>query len=210
MSIALDSPMEALAIHGVLTAVNNVWTWIAFLTAAISFWKIKSSIHPSPHHLSLQLSSPPPQPPPSTRQPQTSPVAAQPDQSELPCTSAGSPPSTSKRHTAFCTLENRKSGKFSVYYAQDDKIDGEFKEQIDSTDRKMRSSIREEGERPPSIGLIQRNGEEKVRITRRNHGEDGWEMVLKMKTAEMRWYLHQDLTVLDEPHLMRINEERFH
>ncbi|CAH1425327.1 unnamed protein product [Lactuca virosa] len=188
MSIALDSPMEAIAIHGVLTAVNNVWAWIAFLTAAISFWKIKSSIHLSTHHLFLQLSPPPP--PPSPPLPKTSPVAAQPDQSELPSTSARSPSSTSKRHTTFCKLENRKSGKFSVYYSQDDKtkgdkIDGEFEEDIDS-DRKMSS--------------ITRNGEEEVRkmsSVRCNHGEDGWEMLLKIKTAEMGWYVNQDLTVLN-------------
>ncbi|KAI3789943.1 hypothetical protein L2E82_02750 [Cichorium intybus] len=197
MSIALDSPMEALAIHGVLTAVNNVWAWIAFLTAAISFWKIKSSIHPAVH-LSLQSSPPPPSLP--QPQPQTFPVAIQPDQQNPPSTTTrtDSLPSTSKRHTAFCTLENRKSGKFSVYYAEDDKTKDDV---IDSEEDVHMSSIwrnREEGERV--IDSIKHNGEPEMRTTssiRRNHGEDGWEMVLKMKTAEMGWYLYQDLTVLD-------------
>ncbi|KAF8084237.1 hypothetical protein N665_0727s0004 [Sinapis alba] len=41
----LDSPLEALAFHyasfGVLAVVNNVWTWIAVVTAAVSFWRMK-------------------------------------------------------------------------------------------------------------------------------------------------------------------------
>ncbi|KAL0843402.1 hypothetical protein Bca101_016647 [Brassica carinata] len=41
----LDSPLEALAFQyasfGVLAVVNNVWTWIAVVTAAVSFWRMK-------------------------------------------------------------------------------------------------------------------------------------------------------------------------
>ncbi|CAA7030017.1 unnamed protein product [Microthlaspi erraticum] len=41
----LDSPLEALAFEyasfGVLAVVNNVWTWIAVVTAAVSFWRIR-------------------------------------------------------------------------------------------------------------------------------------------------------------------------
>ncbi|XP_019189010.1 PREDICTED: uncharacterized protein LOC109183384 [Ipomoea nil] len=41
----LESPLEAIAFnylsYGFLTAVNNVWTWVAVLTAAVSFWRIK-------------------------------------------------------------------------------------------------------------------------------------------------------------------------
>ncbi|KAG9147546.1 hypothetical protein Leryth_007344 [Lithospermum erythrorhizon] len=48
---ALDSPLEALAFnylsYGLLTAVNNVWMWVALMTAAVSFWRIRaSSEHP--------------------------------------------------------------------------------------------------------------------------------------------------------------------
>ncbi|KAL2481935.1 Uncharacterized protein Adt_34901 [Abeliophyllum distichum] len=46
MNIALDSPLEALAFtyvgYGFLTAVHNIWTWIALVTAAFSFWKIRA------------------------------------------------------------------------------------------------------------------------------------------------------------------------
>ncbi|KAG7609913.1 hypothetical protein ISN44_As05g019740 [Arabidopsis suecica] len=40
----LESPLEALAFEyasfGVFAVVNNVWTWIAVVTAAVSFWRI--------------------------------------------------------------------------------------------------------------------------------------------------------------------------
>ncbi|ESQ42098.1 hypothetical protein EUTSA_v10014753mg [Eutrema salsugineum] len=43
--VTLDSPLEALAFEyasfGVLAVVNNVWTWIAVVTAAVSFWRIR-------------------------------------------------------------------------------------------------------------------------------------------------------------------------
>ncbi|KAL2503345.1 hypothetical protein Fot_37193 [Forsythia ovata] len=46
MNIALDSPLEALAFnylgYGFLTAVHNIWTWIALVTGAFSFWKIRA------------------------------------------------------------------------------------------------------------------------------------------------------------------------
>ncbi|XP_010420925.1 PREDICTED: uncharacterized protein LOC104706426 [Camelina sativa] len=41
----LESPLEALAFQyasvGAFAAVNNVWTWIAVVTAAVSFWRIR-------------------------------------------------------------------------------------------------------------------------------------------------------------------------
>lgn len=48
----LDSNVEALAFNylsfGFLTALNNLWTWLALLTAALSFWKIRSAGCPKP------------------------------------------------------------------------------------------------------------------------------------------------------------------
>ncbi|KAI8565319.1 hypothetical protein RHMOL_Rhmol03G0249800 [Rhododendron molle] len=44
---SLDSPLEALAFNylsfAFSTAVNNVWTWLALTTAAVSFWKIRAA-----------------------------------------------------------------------------------------------------------------------------------------------------------------------
>lgn len=46
MNAALDSPLEALAFnylaYGFLTAVNNIWAWVAVITAAVSFWKMRA------------------------------------------------------------------------------------------------------------------------------------------------------------------------
>ncbi|KAK2645085.1 hypothetical protein Ddye_020280 [Dipteronia dyeriana] len=43
----LESPIEALAFNylsfGFVTAVNNLWTWVAVITAAVSFWRIKTA-----------------------------------------------------------------------------------------------------------------------------------------------------------------------
>ncbi|XLT86833.1 hypothetical protein HN873_008586, partial [Arachis hypogaea] len=48
----LDSQVEALVFNyltfGFLTLLNNFWTWLALLTAALSFWKIRSSVCPEP------------------------------------------------------------------------------------------------------------------------------------------------------------------
>ncbi|XP_004488125.1 uncharacterized protein [Cicer arietinum] len=47
MNILIDSNVEALAFNylnfGLVTILNNLWTWLALLTAALSFWKIRSS-----------------------------------------------------------------------------------------------------------------------------------------------------------------------
>ncbi|PNX87550.1 hypothetical protein L195_g043641 [Trifolium pratense] len=47
MNLLLDSNVEALAFNylnfGLITILNNLWTWLALLTAALSFWKIRSS-----------------------------------------------------------------------------------------------------------------------------------------------------------------------
>ncbi|XP_061369055.1 uncharacterized protein LOC133311940 [Gastrolobium bilobum] len=60
----LDSNVEALAInylsYGMLTTLNNLWTWVALLTAALSFWKIRSvgSLKPKPDEPSFVGSDP--------------------------------------------------------------------------------------------------------------------------------------------------------
>ncbi|KAL9314596.1 hypothetical protein ACSQ67_020048 [Phaseolus vulgaris] len=49
----LDSNVEALAFNylsfGLLTALNNLWACLALLTAALSFWKIRSAGCPKPN-----------------------------------------------------------------------------------------------------------------------------------------------------------------
>ncbi|KAL8040176.1 hypothetical protein ABFX02_10G081300 [Erythranthe guttata] len=47
---ALDSPLEALALnyltYGFLTVVNSIWPWVAVITAAVSFWRIRALSSP--------------------------------------------------------------------------------------------------------------------------------------------------------------------
>ncbi|KAJ0091713.1 hypothetical protein Patl1_13654 [Pistacia atlantica] len=47
----LESPLEALAFNyvrfGIFTVVNNLWTWVAVITAAVSFWRIKKQVKPA-------------------------------------------------------------------------------------------------------------------------------------------------------------------
>ncbi|KAJ6913832.1 hypothetical protein NC651_016165 [Populus alba x Populus x berolinensis] len=43
----LDSPIDALVFDyvnlGILTIINNLWTWVAVITAAVSFWRIRAA-----------------------------------------------------------------------------------------------------------------------------------------------------------------------
>ncbi|XP_028782747.1 uncharacterized protein LOC114738847 [Neltuma alba] len=60
---AFDSPLEALTFNyasfGLSILVNNLWTWLALLTAALSLWKIRTK---------PRLPPPPPPTPPSNDQ----------------------------------------------------------------------------------------------------------------------------------------------
>ncbi|KAM6583651.1 hypothetical protein CsatB_010653 [Cannabis sativa] len=73
----LDSPLEALVFNyvsfGFFTFVNNLWTWVAVLTAAVSFWKIRATTVDGPpgvspscdDRCSITPSAPPPTEPAS-------------------------------------------------------------------------------------------------------------------------------------------------
>ncbi|KAK1417441.1 hypothetical protein QVD17_26568 [Tagetes erecta] len=111
MSMAfISSPMEALAFTYLAHTVLNVWTWLAFVTAALSFWKIKSSIHPPPTPSSS--SSPPPktfdEPDPDLQEDQ---VPSTTNRARVPILTSP---------TTFCTLDTTRSGKFTVYYGDVD------------------------------------------------------------------------------------------
>ncbi|KAJ0745750.1 hypothetical protein HanPI659440_Chr10g0402001 [Helianthus annuus] len=152
--MSMSMALEALAINYL---THTVWAWIAFLTAALSFWKIKPSPSPLPppaHPISTSTSPPPPPPPPlSDDEPDPD------DQQEVPSST-----------TIFCSLENRRSGKFRVYY------DG-----IAVAAARTRRPIKGSVHNPQRLVV----------------GDHGWEALLKLKTAEMGWYRYQDLTMLD-------------
>ncbi|XP_057767701.1 uncharacterized protein LOC130987981 [Salvia miltiorrhiza] len=111
MNAALDSPLEALAFnyltYGFLTAVNNIWAWIAVVTAAVSFWRIRV------------LSS-------STTDPSSrSHDAAASTASARVAESVAAEPASAPARAACVVLERQGSTKmkFSLYYKEEEEVD---------------------------------------------------------------------------------------
>ena len=117
----LDSPLEALAFNyvsfGFFTVVNNLWTWIAVVTAAVSFWRIRvaGGVFPAEESAPLddrstRRSVPAPETPPE----KPAPVASPPPEEKSPsqCLSP-----------TRCVEEvgaTRGSPKFALYYYDND------------------------------------------------------------------------------------------
>ncbi|CAA7041752.1 unnamed protein product [Microthlaspi erraticum] len=54
----LDSPLEVFAFDYVSFVLNNLWTWIAVVTAAVSFWRIRATTSGSENIVRLVEESP--------------------------------------------------------------------------------------------------------------------------------------------------------
>ncbi|XP_059634683.1 uncharacterized protein LOC132277011 [Cornus florida] len=112
MMKSFDSPLEALAFNyvsfGFLTVVNNIWTWIAVITAAVSFWRIKAS--------GSSISDPPcPNPdvgPPKAASP-LPPTAAEPSPAPAPLTTM----TPWVRHVESDGAT--RGNKFTLYYEEE-------------------------------------------------------------------------------------------
>ncbi|XP_050216114.1 uncharacterized protein LOC126667194 [Mercurialis annua] len=169
-----DSPVEALAFNyvnfGVLTVVNNLWTWLALLTAAVSFWRIRSTVTiTNTAACSINYdsrlgheSSPPVD------------VTSEPDEpattiDDLPSCS----PTPSSKPLVFeeDNLTKGTNNKFIMYYEDDRECDG---------------------------GSVC-GGDELTVVEEWGYRSGGWEAerVLKMRMGEMGWYRCQDLTVIN-------------
>lgn len=184
MMNALDSPLEALALDyinvGFLTIVNNLWTWVAVITAAVSFWRIRVATGGAVAATSSDESSSPP-----PRYDQSSigskPVSeikvpdVLPPRDDEPVSISGSGLDSD---SGIMEVEDFKADGvtkgvkfFAVYYEENDcgEDDGELTAEESGVD-----------------------GAVKV-------GEwwDSWERVLRMKMGEMGWYKYQDLTELN-------------
>lgn len=125
---ALDSPLEALAFNylsfGFLTAANNVWAWIAVITAAVSVWRIRAS---SPRCKSLNRES--------SLLTSFSPSSSSSSEFErvgVETEAEVSVPSTSA-FSVFQT-EGRTSGKFAVYYREAEEVEEELDCENDDID----------------------------------------------------------------------------
>lgn len=172
---ALDSPLEALALNylsfGFLTAANNVWAWIAVITAAVSVWRIRAS---SPrckslnHEASLLTSRS------SSSSSSSSPSTSSSSEIERVRVAAESSEALVSVHStpavsAFQT-ERRTSGKFAVYYREEEDCgNDENNNDIDGLDDDVS----------------------------REWLRNDWEETMKMRMNGMGWYHYQDLTVLD-------------
>nr|XP_008337817.1 uncharacterized protein LOC103400907 [Malus domestica] len=175
----LDSNLEALAFNylsfGLFTVVNNLWTWIAVLTAAVSFWRLRpraaatSAIsssalkfrsQPAISGLSLNGSSPVPEITQSNS-------AAK--KVEPPCFV----PALAKFGDS--TVQLTKGSKFAVYFEDSD----------------VESDLTATSSLTPEKDETEESGSDEVAAA------SWWEDVLTLRTGEMSWYRYQDLTELN-------------
>lgn len=170
----LDSPLEALALNylsvGFLTIVNNLWTWVAVITAAVSFWRIRAA-GGRPTCLKSDSSPPPPPNDQSLGGSELVPEISAPDvlADEPP---APAPAPASEMVVGDDKVDDgvTKGTKFvAVYYGEDD------------------------GRELMAANELEESGDDE------GCGEwwESWERVLTTKTGEMGWYRYQDLTVLN-------------
>ncbi|XP_048426366.1 uncharacterized protein LOC103950238 [Pyrus x bretschneideri] len=176
----LDSNLEALAFNylsfGLFTVVNNLWTWVAVLTAAVSFWglrpraaatraissssALKFHSQPAISDLSSNGSSPVPEITQSNS-------AAK--KVEPPCFV----PALAKFDDSRVQLT--KGSKFAVYFE----------------DSNVESDLIATSSPTPEEDETEESGSDEVVAA------NWWEDVLTLRTGEMSCYRYQDLTELN-------------
>ena len=177
----LDSPLEALALNylsvGFLTVVNNLWTWVAVITAAVSFWRIRAA-GSAPTYLQSDGSPPPPRNDQrssgSELVPETSVSDVSAYEPPVPAPSPSPAPASEMMVGYDVKVDDRvtKGTKFvAVFYGEDDRED--------------------DGE------LTSANEWEESTVEDDQGCGEWWERVLRTRTGEMGWYSYQDLTVLN-------------
>lgn len=189
----LGSPLEALAFnylsYGFLTAVNNVWTWVAVLTAAVSFWRIKTlslSMPSTPRGRIPNGSSNLPTPPrviilsPS---PTVEMLPAEPAPTSGGEGSSSTPPAKAATSFSGWERESLTKGKFTAYFDGEDESDGNIG---------CIQNIYEDGDDDES------NGDGDVLASGLgNEWYERWERVMITKTGNAGWYRCLDLTVIN-------------
>ncbi|TYJ29716.1 hypothetical protein E1A91_A06G086000v1 [Gossypium mustelinum] len=173
MNQVLESPLEALAFNyvsfGIFTVIHNLWTWIAVLTAAVSFWRIRAvvgaSVQSNDQKLSVSISD--------RAHDESRPILGV-DEKPTPSASVSTPPAppASVSETSGSQLVT-KGGKIklTVYYVDDDvDVDGGM-----------------------TVTEWSDGGEGRC------CGEwwESWERVLRLRKGEAGWYRYQDLTALN-------------
>lgn len=171
----LDSPLEALAFQyasfGVLAVVNNVWTWIAVVTAAVSFWRMKvTTIGDNGGHGCSLLEDV------TTSKAEQEADHQEPQEMADPVEEAAAPPvNETKVWEPLMCDDGVTKGKLTMYYEVDD-VDGER-----CVDRDVELTAVNYGGGLGSCG----------------EWWERWERVLKMRTGDDDWYRYVDLTVIN-------------
>ncbi|CAN7067630.1 unnamed protein product [Brassica rapa subsp. trilocularis] len=171
----LDSPLEALAFEyasfGVLAIINNVWTWIAVVTAAVSFWRMRvTTIGDDDRHgcglLEEQTASKSGQEPQAVAGPVKETAAAREEETVVMKTEVW--------ETLMCD-DGVTKGKMTVYYEVD--VDGG---RGGDGDGELTSAVNYGG----GLG---------------DCGEwwERWERVVKMGNGDEDWYRYVDLMVIN-------------
>ncbi|KAK8515445.1 hypothetical protein V6N13_139577 [Hibiscus sabdariffa] len=171
MNQTLDSTVEALtfnfASYGVLTVVNNPWTWVAVIMAAVSFWRMRATCGAAATLSRYEKSD---------QKPSTS-ITGRPEEKNP--TLSASVGETSRVWPFVYNDGGMTKGekfKWTVYYEDDDR---------ETHDGDMVMTVAEwsngDGGREEGSG----------------GGGEWWERVLKVRKGEMVCYGYQDLTVLN-------------
>jgi len=183
----LDSPIDALVFDyvnlGILTIINNLWTWVAVITAAVSFWRIRAAgavktlaePSPSPDYIERKITelSHPETSSSSSSSSSTTTTTTTTTTTPKSVTEPAAPGSASSSPSVF-EDNGAKKGKFVVYYYQDD-------------DRQNEGSI-DDGEE--ELTVLGQWGRCRGEITL-------WERMLRVRMGEYGWYRCQDLTVIN-------------
>ncbi|KAK6273733.1 hypothetical protein QQP08_027674 [Theobroma cacao] len=183
MNVLVDSQLEALAFNyvsfGIFTIVNNLWTWVAVITAAVSFWRIRAASAATP---SCSVKKPDQKPSKCVidrAQDESQPI---PEAIEKPTPSAlvSAPAGVMEMSVSsplVCHDAVTKGGKFKLtVYSEDDgdsHVDGEMTvtewSDIDGDCKEWSCG-----------GWWQ-----------------SWERVLSVRKGETGWYRYQDLTAIN-------------
>lgn len=182
----LDSPLEALALDylsvGFLTVVHNLWTWVAVVTAAVSFWRIRAA-GGGPAYLKSAVSPPPSQCDQSSCGSELVPETSVPDVSadEPPTPAAAPAPApTSPREMEIDDVKVEfsvtKGPKFvAMYYCED--------------------VMQDNGELSVANKWDESDEDACVNVFGCEEWWESWEPVLRMRMGEVEWYRYQDLKV---------------
>uniref|UniRef100_A0A2P2QMI1 Uncharacterized protein n=1 Tax=Rhizophora mucronata TaxID=61149 RepID=A0A2P2QMI1_RHIMU len=180
---ALQSPLDALVFDvtgfGILTVVSSLWTWLALITAAVSFWRIRSagaggaaarllkSEQPTPYSVDVD-----------GNRPQSVSETSLPELATEPCNSLAPASSPFPFPTPSVFEDNRATkGKFLAYYGDVRGSDGK-------------------GDDDGELTEVVQWGYAGSGICGGEWGES-WERVLRIRMGKIGWYRNQDLAAIN-------------